>query len=677
MNDRNKLRSDRKSGVSWTPPATLLVATMLAGLILPSAAGAGPEPLVLPSSTQAAVVEKPTVSPETHSVARLWNEKLLAAIRRDTPRPTVHARNLFHVSAALYDAWAAYSADDLAIYHDEQAAPGKDLMASRETAVSHAAYRLLSHRFANSPGHEESQADFDELMNTLGLDTDDDDLEGEGPVAVGNRVAETIIDSGLSDGSNESSNYQDTTGYNPVNSPMLVAQPGPGNLSDLNAWQPLIPIGATGFQQFLSPHWSHVETFALERPGPDEPYLDPGPPPLLGSEGNAHLMEDVLDLVRASSRLDPGDGVKLNGSPGAIGNNSLGTNDGSGHSTNPETGEPYPSNTMLRGDRNRVLAEFWEDGPMSSTPPGHWNEIANAVTEYLPASQLRITGEGAAVDALEWDVKMYLALNGATHDSAVATWEVKRHYNASRPITLIRAMGALGQSSEPDQPAYHPEGLPLESGLVEPITEDSAAPGNHHEHLADHIGEIAIQAWQGHPDDPESEIGGVGWIRAVEWLPYQAANFVTPPFGGYTSGHSGFSRAAAEVLAGFTGNEFFPGGMGTYTVKAGGEFGLRFEFGPSDRVELQWATYFDAADEAGDSRIHGGIHPQFDDLPGRIMGHVAGTAALEEALAHFAPVQDAEPDPQQPVAVPTASPLAWLVLIGLMSLLAGFRGRPA
>jgi len=42
------------------------------------------------------------------SVARLWNEVLLEAIRNDFARPTVHARNLFHISAAMYDAWAVF-----------------------------------------------------------------------------------------------------------------------------------------------------------------------------------------------------------------------------------------------------------------------------------------------------------------------------------------------------------------------------------------------------------------------------------------------------------------------------------------------------------------------------------------------------------------------------------------
>ena len=114
---------------------------------------------------------------------------------------------------------------------------------------------------------------------------------------------------------------------------------------------------------------------------------------------------------------------------------------------------------------------------------------------------------------------------------------------------MIRWMGGLGQSSDPELPSYHPDGLPLIPGEVELITEASVRPGWRHDHLADHVGEIAIWAWTGNPDDPETELGGTGWIRAVEWVPYQLATFVTPAFAGYISGHSTFSRAAAEVLA--------------------------------------------------------------------------------------------------------------------------------
>ena len=43
----------------------------------------------------------------------------------------------------------------------------------------------------------------------------------------------------------------------------------------------------------------------------------------------------------------------------------------------------------------------------------------------------------------------------------------------------------------------------------------------------------------------------MGWILAADWLPYQLPTFVTPAFAGYVSGHSTFSRAAAEVLTAF------------------------------------------------------------------------------------------------------------------------------
>jgi hypothetical protein len=193
-------------------------------------------------------------------------------------------------------------------------------------------------------------------------------------------------------------------------------------------------------------------------------------------------------------------------------------------------------------------------------------------------------------------------------------------------------MGGLGQSSDPTGPAYHPSGLPLEDGLVEVVTEESAAPGERHAHLADHVGEIAIRTWAGNPEDPETGLGGVDWIRAVEWVPYQLPTFVTPAFPAYVSGHSTFSRAAAEVLASMTGSPYFPGGLGTWTIPAGD---LEFEVGPSQDVQLQWATYYDAADQAGLSRIYGGIHIAADDVRGRRMGAECGKDAWQKANTYW------------------------------------------
>ena len=62
------------------------------------------------------------------------------------------------------------------------------------------------------------------------------------------------------------------------------------------------------------------------------------------------------------------------------------------------------------------------------------------------------------VDRLEWDVKMYFALNGAVHDAAIAAWGLKGFYDSVRPISMIRYMGGLGQSSDPTGPSSTPTG---------------------------------------------------------------------------------------------------------------------------------------------------------------------------------------------------------------------------
>ena len=314
-----------------------------------------------------------------------------------------------------------------------------------------------------------------------------------------------------------------------------------------------------------------------------------------------------------------------------MGNNPLGTYDGTGHPVNPVTGEPYEPNEVLLGDFGRVVAEFWADGPRSETPPGHWNTLANSVSDD-PRLAHRIAGDGDELGRLEWDVKLYFALNGALHDAAIAAWGAKRYYDYVRPVSLVRHMGGLGQSSDPDGPSYHPDGLPLVDGLIEVVTEESSAPGDRHELLDRRVGSIAVKAWAGNPGNLQTTSGGVRWIRAVRWLPYQRATFVTPAFAGYVSGHSAFSRAAAEVLTAFTGSEFFPGGLGEWTIEAGH---LEFEAGPDEDLVLQWATFADASDQAGISRLYGGIHVRADDLRGRELGEVCGTAAWTLAARYF------------------------------------------
>jgi len=580
------------------------------------------------------------------TVARQWDDQLLNAIRLDTPRPTVHARNLFHVSAAMYDAWSAYDGTSSQYLHHESATAA-DVEAARNETISHAAYNVLKYRFQQGPGTATSQAAFDLQMDSLGYDKTFTSTVGNTPAALGNRIAQTIINHGLNDGANEGVNgvndYADDTGYFPVNPSLVLEFPGT-TMFQPNRWQPLafehqvlqngIIIG-TSVQEFINPNWGNVTPFAMSKASPSDVYHDLGAPPLLGDTvggGDAAFKANAVEVIRYSSLLDPNAGNMINLSPSAKGNSTLGTNDGTGYVTNPVTGLPYTTPNMANhADYGRAIAEFWADGPDSETPPGHWNVLANDIADTTGFVK-QIGGVGPVVSDLEWDVKMYFAMNGAVHDAAVAAWNHKGVYDYARPISMIRYMGGLGQSSDPLGPSYHVEGLPLETGLVEVITADTTMPGGKHEHLAGHEGEVAIFAWAGEPADPENEVGGVEWIRAVDWLPYQRATFVTPAFSGYVSGHSTFSRAAAEIMASMTGSEYFPEGLGEYVIAIDS---LEFEDGPDMEVLLQWVSYYDAADEAGLSRLYGGIHIPPDDGPGRVLGSIVGTDAFNLAMQYF------------------------------------------
>ncbi|HVS64437.1 MAG TPA: vanadium-dependent haloperoxidase [Thermoanaerobaculia bacterium] len=601
----------------------------------------------------------PSAALAEHSVARLWNEQLLEAIRNDFARPTVHARNLFHVSAAMYDAWAAYDQRASTYLHQEKAS-AEDVQAAREEAISYAAYRLLSWRFRNSPGAEGTQGRLDAQMAQLGFDIGFDSTAGSSPAALGNRIAETWIDYGLSDGANEQNDYANLF-YEPVNPPLVIIDRGNPTLVDPNRWQPItldVFVDQSGnvissrTPPFLSPEWGVVTPFSLteedltiyERDGDEYwVYHDPGSPPLLGGARQEEYLDTFQLVIEWSGLLDPDDGVMIDISPASRGDNTLGTNDGDGYDVNPKTGQPYEPQIVPAGDYYRVLAEFWADGPDSETPPGHWFTIANSVND---SSELvrRIGGEGPVLDELEWDVKLYFTLGGAMHDVAIAAWGAKGWYDYIRPVSAFRAMAARGQRSDPNALSYHPQGVRLVPGSVELITSETIQEGERHADLQfgpnRNIGKIAIKAWKG-PNyvlDPDNDVAGVDWILAGDWWPYQRPSFVTPPFAGYVSGHSTFSRAAAELLTLFTGDPFFPGGVGIFPAPRN-EF-LVFEDGPSVDVELQWAKYRDASDECSLSRIYGGIHPPADDIPGRLMGSVIGPEAFELAKTFFGEPDD-------------------------------------
>lgn len=614
------------------------------------------------------------------SIARLWNEVLLEAIRSDFARPTVHARNLFHSSVAMYDIWAIYDPTAVPYLMGNQVhgftsvldnfTPLEGNLASNNKAISYAMYRLLSHRFQNSPGEDETIERMDYLMDKLNypLNYTSTNYQSGNAADLGNYVAQTLISYGLVDGARETTGY-DNEYYEPVNPP-LAPEYESNTILFPNRWQPLsleTYIDQSGnlidgdVIDFLSPEWGNVHGFSLsasdrttfQRDGDDYlVYKDPTDPPYMDNTGNSQSSDAYkwgFALVSIwGSHLDPADGVLWDISPASIGNipaASLPTNYlqypsfydvlnggdiSNGRTTNPVTGQPYTQQMVPRGDYARVLAEFWADGPDSETPPGHWFTLLNYVSDH-PDFEKRFNGQGAILDVLEWDVKAYFILGGAMHDSAITAWGIKGWYDYIRPISALRYMAEKGQSTNQVLSNYDPEGIPLQAGFIEVVESGDPLAGA----LDQHVGKIKLYTWKG-PDyisNPNVDHAGVDWILAEDWWPYQRPSFVTPPFAGYVSGHSTYSRAAAEVMTLITGDEYFPGGIGEFHARQN-EF-LVFEEGPSVDVVLQWATYRDASDQCSLSRIWGGIHPPADDIPGRLIGEEIGVEAYDFAIPYF------------------------------------------
>ena len=469
-------------------------------------------------------------SPRSSIVAQ-WNERALEAIRAEKPVPTVITRSLHIVHAAMYDAWAAYDIAAAGAYFNpnsrrfglNQSAPNG---ARVEQAISSAAFHTLSKLF---PDHVDS---FEALLDDLGHD-----FRGSG-YRLGREAAQTVLEARDADGSNASNNYADTSGYAPQNHPDDVE-------IDPNHWTPLkiptgtvvddqgIPIVTDDLNSFdlqspLTPHWGSVEPFALSNGSVYRPVA----PPQLGDDTP---YEDAL---------------------GAVSSNDA--------AYRKQFGEVAQLSADLT-DQQKVIAEYWADGPQSSTPPGHWNEFAH---------DLALRDQHDLAD----DVKFFFALNNALFDTGIAIWDAKYAHNYVRPQTAIRHLYA-------DQ---------------------------------------EILSWGG-PNQ------GTQLIDGSTWQPYQDVTFVTPAFPEYTSGHSGFSFAAATVLEAFTGSNVLYDGVsrGAQDFDGDGEPDLigswsteelAFENYSGDPITLQWSTLWDAAAEAGRSRLYGGIHIQDGDLRAREMG---------------------------------------------------------
>jgi membrane-associated phospholipid phosphatase len=98
--------------------------------------------------------------------------------------------------------------------------------------------------------------------------------------------------------------------------------------------------------------------------------------------------------------------------------------------------------------------------------------------------------------------------------------------------------------------------------------------------------------------------------------PTWTSMLTTPNFPSYMSGHSTFSGAASTVLAGFFG----------------AQLGFTDHGDPTQPYTRSFASFTAAADEAGLSRIYGGIHYSFDNVDGLATGRALGNYVASNFL---------------------------------------------
>jgi membrane-associated phospholipid phosphatase len=143
--------------------------------------------------------------------------------------------------------------------------------------------------------------------------------------------------------------------------------PNPGD------WRPTPP----GFLPPALPQWADVTPWALNSGS----QVRPAAPPALGTEAYATAFNEVKAIGAAT-----------------------------GSTRTPE---------------QSAIALFWANGPGTSTPPGHWNVIAQIVAQDRGNSLVE-------------NARLFALLNIALADAAIVSWDAKYEFSFWRPIAAIR-----------------------------------------------------------------------------------------------------------------------------------------------------------------------------------------------------------------------------------------------
>jgi hypothetical protein len=409
------------------------------------------------------------------------------------------------------------------------------------------------------------------------------DPAGDGSLAaeIGRDAALDLLALRLTDGSNQLGGYEGA--FTPTN-------PSPLEINDITAWTPenvpVNPEDGSPEQSFLTPQWQGVQGFALAEFANGETdfseTLPDAPQPFFTEAFAGSVLNFGAQTITLSAALTLGDDSFAAGEDVAVSQDLIGVVINEGFVAQAE--EVVAISAGLT-DEQKIIAEFWEDGGGTAFPPGTFMSFGHFVSARDDHS-------------LDEDVAMFLALGNAVFDAGVATWHSKVEYDYARPIRVIRDLGELGLIGE-----MGVDELTGETGYV-------------------------VQAWGG--VDPETGLGlGTRTILAENFVTFQRPGAdPSPPFSEYTSGHSAFSAAGAEVLRLFTGSDAF-GGSVTFAPGS-----IQFEPNvPAAETTLAWDTFTAAADESGLSRLYGGIHFTEGNVNGIALGRQTGADAFDLAMS--------------------------------------------
>lgn len=521
-----------------------------------------------------------TVEIDDPTLSVIWDRAAQEAARLEFVGPTIAARVYALTHTAIYDAWASYVDPAIGVHvgNTLQRPAEENTDANKSVAMSYAAYSVLTELFRNQVPR------FDQVLDDLGLLPPDQVTTPSTAMQLGLDVAAAVMADRRIDGSNQLDDYERNINYEPLNE-------SPLDVVDVSRWTPenipLDPEDRNPEQEFLTPHWGLVDPFALPsgdalRPPPPEPFFMPG------VEANLDLDGREGDLADNNPRITLADGTVLEVSPALVGT-----------IINPkfiEQAETIIEISANLTDEQKLIAEFWEDGPGTSFPPGTLMTFGHFVSARDD-------------NDLDTDVQLFFMLGNAMLDTSIATWEAKTFYDYARPVRVIRDLGEMGLVGRP--------GIDSQTGEFG----------------------FVIESWV--PNE------GTQTILAENWLSYQdVRSDPSPDFAEYTSGHSAFGLAGVEILRSFTGSDDFGASV---TFPAGSS---RFEpaITPAAELTLSWETFSDVGEQNGLSRLYGGIHFEDGDFNGRLLGAEAGKLVYAKALTYIDGTAD-DPVPQTPSTV--------------------------